>query len=296
MIAFWIVRAHWFFAGMRAGPIKYHGIWQTLTLVVKEEGFFALWKGNGANCVRIVPNYACKVSLFAMAWTHHRAGVHPGVQFTFNDYFKDLVRKPGTPLDFHQMMVSCLLQCSAARVAFCSSLMVNACALLPARRHCCGHGAGNSQSTSALAIKVVLIDVRAVCWAWPGRAHLSARACAHAVVAGFGVQQSSSVQGYCTLRLVRVRWRAWAQSISHVAGIVDCFKRTVRAEGWPGLYKGIGPTMASGAPYTVTQERATTSGELPVVLFPRACKCPATTSSSATFRVMRRVTRARCPR
>lgn len=73
-------------------PPKYHGIAQSLSLVVKEEGFRALWKGNGANCVRIIPNYACK--------------------FTFNDVFKDMVRtptvagRPPVPLTWSQMMVA----------------------------------------------------------------------------------------------------------------------------------------------------------------------------------------------
>jgi hypothetical protein len=47
----------------------------TLVHVVKEEGFLALWKGNLANVVRVVPNYALK--------------------FMFNDRISDLVRKPG---------------------------------------------------------------------------------------------------------------------------------------------------------------------------------------------------------
>jgi hypothetical protein len=72
---------------------KYKGIGQSLALVVREEGFWALWKGNGANCVRIIPNYACK--------------------FTFNDLFKDMVRSPPPagsnvkpPLTWSQMMAA----------------------------------------------------------------------------------------------------------------------------------------------------------------------------------------------
>ncbi len=39
------------------------GVFGTLTQVVKEEGVRALFKGNGSNCLRIVPNYALKFSL-----------------------------------------------------------------------------------------------------------------------------------------------------------------------------------------------------------------------------------------
>lgn len=66
--------------------LKYHGIVQTGVTVVKEEGLRALYKGNGANVLRIVPTYALK--------------------FAFNDTFKNMVRKPGQkqPLSFMQMM------------------------------------------------------------------------------------------------------------------------------------------------------------------------------------------------
>ena len=33
----------------------------TMRSVVKDEGFLAFWKGNGANCVRVIPVYALKV-------------------------------------------------------------------------------------------------------------------------------------------------------------------------------------------------------------------------------------------
>jgi hypothetical protein len=53
---------------------KYRGLLQSLRLIVKEEGTVSLWKGNGANCVRVVPVYALK--------------------FAFNDTFKDMVKAP----------------------------------------------------------------------------------------------------------------------------------------------------------------------------------------------------------
>lgn len=54
---------------------KYTGIWQTLMLVSREEGPLALWKGNGANVLRVIPVY--------------------GLKFAFNDTFKALVAGPG---------------------------------------------------------------------------------------------------------------------------------------------------------------------------------------------------------
>ncbi len=53
-------------------PIKYRGILGTIRTVIYEEGLRALYKGNGANVMRIIPTYALK--------------------FAFNDHFKNIVR------------------------------------------------------------------------------------------------------------------------------------------------------------------------------------------------------------
>lgn len=40
--------------------VKYNGTLQGLEYIWRTEGFRGLFKGNGANCVRIVPNSAVK--------------------------------------------------------------------------------------------------------------------------------------------------------------------------------------------------------------------------------------------
>ena len=45
-------------------PVKYTSIPQALMLIWKEEGFLSLYKGNGANVLRIIPTFALKVSVF----------------------------------------------------------------------------------------------------------------------------------------------------------------------------------------------------------------------------------------
>jgi solute carrier family 25 phosphate transporter 23/24/25/41 len=67
---------------------KYQGIWQTGSLVIKEEGFLSLYKGNGANVLRVIPVYALK--------------------FMFNDYYKEMVRTPDQvgPLSFGQLVMA----------------------------------------------------------------------------------------------------------------------------------------------------------------------------------------------
>ena len=54
---------------------KYTGIMQTFWLVCREEGPLALWKGNGANVLRVIPVY--------------------GLKFSFNDTFKAIVAGRG---------------------------------------------------------------------------------------------------------------------------------------------------------------------------------------------------------
>jgi len=73
--------------GMIGTSRKYVGVWQTCRLIVQEEGFLALYKGNGANITRIIPVYALK--------------------FMFNDSIRDLIRRPGQGV--HDMDVNQLL-------------------------------------------------------------------------------------------------------------------------------------------------------------------------------------------
>lgn len=64
---------------------KYTGITQAAWLVTKEEGVMALWKGNGANVLRVIPVY--------------------GLKFAFNDSIKTAVAGPSKKqLDASQLL------------------------------------------------------------------------------------------------------------------------------------------------------------------------------------------------
>jgi hypothetical protein len=63
---------------------KYNGIVSTIRTVLKEEGVLALWKGNAANCTRIVPVYA--------------------VRFASNDTIQKHIAGPGRTKDDLTMM------------------------------------------------------------------------------------------------------------------------------------------------------------------------------------------------
>lgn len=146
--------------GQSGERAKYRSLTQALRLIVKEEGGLALWRGNGANCVRVIPVYALK--------------------FTFNDAFKDMVRngQTGTSND-----------------------------LSMTQRMMAGTMAGLCQTTITYPLELI-------------RTRLSLGA---------------------------------AMSGVEYKGIFDCLKLTVRYEGVAALYKGIGPTYVSGAPYVGLQ-------------------------------------------
>jgi len=138
---------------------KYKNVIQTGLVVIKEDGVRALWKGNGANVVRVIPVYAMK--------------------FSFNDRFRDIVRQPGqTDSDLTTLQLLA-----------------------------CGTTAGLFQTCCTFPLELV-------------RTRLS----------------------YQTL-----------QDSNRYRGIIDCLKRTVSEEGFLALYKGIGPTFVSGAPYVGLQ-------------------------------------------
>lgn len=72
--------------GKDKSEFKYKGVMGTMRTVVQEEGFLALYAGNGANVLRVIPVYALK--------------------FSFNEQFKDMVRTPGQDLNFSQLIMA----------------------------------------------------------------------------------------------------------------------------------------------------------------------------------------------
>ena len=65
--------------GMRAGAAKYRSPVQSLRLILAEEGVRGLFKGNGANCLRVIPVYSLKFSLND-AFKEHAARVQAASQ------------------------------------------------------------------------------------------------------------------------------------------------------------------------------------------------------------------------
>ena len=72
---------------MTGSSTKYQGILRSARTVVMEEGFFRLWKGNGANVLRVMPVY--------------------GLKFGINDMLRDMVRRPGQKGDLSFTQLFC---------------------------------------------------------------------------------------------------------------------------------------------------------------------------------------------
>ena len=61
----------------KGGSAEYHTISQSLKYILEKEGIKSLWNGNGANVMRVIPNY--------------------GLRFSFNDRARELVVKLTEP-------------------------------------------------------------------------------------------------------------------------------------------------------------------------------------------------------
>lgn len=46
------------------GTARYTGVWSTLTKMWREEGWRGLMRGNGTNCIRIIPYSACQFAAY----------------------------------------------------------------------------------------------------------------------------------------------------------------------------------------------------------------------------------------
>src|SRR5277367_4830559 len=56
------------------GTASYTGVWSTLTKMWREEGWRGFMRGNGTNCIRIIPYSACQ---FAAYTTYKRVITTP---------------------------------------------------------------------------------------------------------------------------------------------------------------------------------------------------------------------------
>jgi len=135
---------------------KYTGIGQATVTVIREEGVLALWKGNGANVLRVIPVY--------------------GLKFAFNDSIKAIVAGPSK----------------------------------------------KKLTTGELLWVGTLAGLLQTALTYP-------------------------------LETVRTRLTLGPEQGVKYNGIIDCFKQMIKTEGVRGLFKGFGPTMISGAPYTGIQ-------------------------------------------
>ncbi|ONI07364.1 hypothetical protein PRUPE_5G115400 [Prunus persica] len=217
--------------------IKYSGTIQGLKYIWRTEGLRGLFKGNGTNCARIVPNSAVKFFSYEEAskgilWFYRQqtgnedaqltpllrlgAGACAGIIAMSATYPMDMVRGrltvqvPYVGLNFavYESLKDWLIKTRPFGLVEDSELSVTT-------RLACGAAAGTVGQTVAYPLDVIRRRMQMVGWKD-----------AASVVVGDG--KSKAPLEY--------------------TGMVDAFRKTVRHEGFGALYKGLVPNSVKVVP------------------------------------------------
>ncbi|KAG2680918.1 hypothetical protein I3760_11G121000 [Carya illinoinensis] len=217
--------------------IKYNGTVQGLKYIWKTEGIRGLFKGNGTNCARIVPNSAVKFFSYEQAsqgilWLYRQqpgneeaqltpvlrlgAGACAGIIAMSATYPMDMVRGrltvqiPYVGLNFavYESLKDWLITSRPFGLVKDSELSVTT-------RLACGAAAGTVGQTVAYPLDVIRRRMQMVGWKD-----------AASVVTGDGRNKGAH----------------------EYTGMVDAFRKTVRHEGFGALYKGLVPNSVKVVP------------------------------------------------
>ncbi|KAG7956375.1 hypothetical protein I3843_11G121200 [Carya illinoinensis] len=217
--------------------IKYNGTVQGLKYIWKTEGIRGLFKGNGTNCARIVPNSAVKFFSYEQAsqgilWLYQQqpgneeaqltpvlrlgAGACAGIIAMSATYPMDMVRGrltvqiPYVGLNFavYESLKDWLITSRPFGLVKDSELSVTT-------RLACGAAAGTVGQTVAYPLDVIRRRMQMVGWKD-----------AASVVTGDGRNKGAH----------------------EYTGMVDAFRKTVRHEGFGALYKGLVPNSVKVVP------------------------------------------------
>lgn len=217
---------------------KYHGIFQTAHTVVKEEGFLALYKGNGANVMRIIPTYALK--------------------FAFNDTFKDLVRagQPGNKkLTFKQLIMSgTLAGLFQISMTYPLELVRTRLTLSEGMKQGSTYKGILDCGRQTVKVEGWKSLYKGITPTWlSGAPYVGLQMTFYEVIKNnigdshFHVLVSGSLSGIIAQTITypgdtirrRMQTNGIGGSPSIYSGMLDCISKTVRTEGFRALYKGL---------------------------------------------------------
>ncbi|XP_050154287.1 mitochondrial adenine nucleotide transporter ADNT1-like isoform X2 [Malus sylvestris] len=217
--------------------IKYNGTIQGLKYIWRSEGFRGLFKGNGTNCARIVPNSAVKFFSYEQAskgilWLYRDqtgnedaqltpilrlgAGACAGIIAMSATYPMDMVRGritvqvPYVGLNFavYESLKDWLIKSRPFGLVQDTDLSVTT-------RLACGAAAGTVGQTVAYPLDVIRRRMQMGGWSH-----------AASVVSGDGISKAPL----------------------EYTGMIDAFRKTVRHEGFGALYKGLVPNSVKVVP------------------------------------------------
>ncbi|KAG8994460.1 hypothetical protein FRB94_013122 [Tulasnella sp. JGI-2019a] len=198
------------------GNKAYNGVWRSLVRMWKEEGFKGLMRGNGANCIRIIP--------------------YSAVQFTTYEQLKKFFSKNGTKeLDtLTRLTAGALAGITSVSTTYPLDLVRARLSILSASLDFAAASA--SQSISGITSSASSLAKATVATA-PGRSISSASA-SPVLAASLSTSAASraAMQG--------------ATSHQKVPGMLKMMTLVYKEEGGiRGLYRGLVPTAVGVAPY-----------------------------------------------
>ncbi|KAJ1386070.1 Mitochondrial carrier protein [Sesbania bispinosa] len=253
--------------------IKYNGTIQGLKYIWKTEGFRGMFKGNGTNCARIVPNSAVKFFSYEQAskgilWLHQRqtgneeaqltpllrlgAGACAGIIAMSATYPMDLVRgrltvqTEGSPRQYRGMFhaLSTVFREEGPRALY-KGWLPSVIGVIPY--------VGLNFSVYE-SLKDWLIRSKPLGIAQDSELSVTTRLACGAAAGTVG-QTVAYPLDVIRRRMQMVGWKdassvvaGEGKSKAEYTGMVDAFKKTVQYEGFGALYKGLVPNSVKVVP------------------------------------------------
>ena len=212
----------------------------TLRNVVRKEGFFHLWKGNGVNCIRICPQISVNYAVFkkTQKYLSHKNSNTNKINFL-------------SGLMGGAIGITSIYPLETIR----SRMSLQTCKSHYSGMYDCFKKMGWREMYQGLGTSIIgfaPFNALSFTFFYYLKNHLDIEKNTHKLVCG-GLSGMSAVTITYPTDLVRRRLQlqGFDASVPEYTGMVDCMKKIIRCDGVRGLYKGLGacymkifPTLA----------------------------------------------------